>query len=204
MEIDDLAPVFHLGEELFDSDIMPSLYRTWDEYEVIDFFSTDPEFCLVAEYKEKLAGFAIGSIIEKNNSPWKYGYLVWMGVDPKLKRSGIGAKLFKHFKSLMKKNGVRMLIVDTDAENKETIKFFQKMGFTNPKSHIYMSSNLSRSRKRTSTKTIDNAIKPINLKKKLGGVNPEGGNPVKKRITSPRGKKSKNGTFTRYKQEQVA
>jgi hypothetical protein len=31
LEIDDLAPVYHLGEELFTSDLYPYLYRTWDK-----------------------------------------------------------------------------------------------------------------------------------------------------------------------------
>lgn len=191
MEIDDLAPVFHLGEELFDSDILPSLYRTWDEYEVIDFFNTNPEFCLVAEHKGKVAGFVIGNIIEKNNSPWKYGYLVWMGVAPEAKRLGLGIKLFKQFKSLMKKNGVRMLIVDTDAENIGAITFFQKMGFSNPKSHVYMSSNLSRTRKRSSSKTSENGVKPASLKKKPGRSKPEGnGGSKKKRSASSQDKKT--------------
>ena len=35
MEIDDLAPVFHLGETLFTSDLYPYIYRTWDQWEVI-------------------------------------------------------------------------------------------------------------------------------------------------------------------------
>jgi hypothetical protein len=43
MEIDDLSAVYHLGEKLFTSDEFPILYRTWDPYEVTDYFSTDPE-----------------------------------------------------------------------------------------------------------------------------------------------------------------
>ena len=35
MNIDDIAPIFHLGEQLFTSDLYPYLYRTWDEWEVI-------------------------------------------------------------------------------------------------------------------------------------------------------------------------
>ena len=49
LEIDDLALVYHLGEELFTSDLYPYLYRTWDQWEVIGLYNTDPEYCLVAE-----------------------------------------------------------------------------------------------------------------------------------------------------------
>ena len=51
MEIDDLADVFHLGEKLFTAREVPNLYRTWDEYEVVNLFQSDPEFCLVAEFE---------------------------------------------------------------------------------------------------------------------------------------------------------
>ena len=32
IELDDLAPVYHLGERLFTCDLYPFLYRTWDEW----------------------------------------------------------------------------------------------------------------------------------------------------------------------------
>jgi len=43
MEIDDIAKVFHMGEKLFTAQKVPNLYRTWDEYEVVSLFQTDPE-----------------------------------------------------------------------------------------------------------------------------------------------------------------
>jgi ribosomal protein S18 acetylase RimI-like enzyme len=57
MEIDDLAHVFHLGEKLFTAREVPNLYRTWDEYEVVNLFQSDPEFCLVAEFDDEIVGF---------------------------------------------------------------------------------------------------------------------------------------------------
>ena len=53
IEIDDISAVFHLGEKRFTSDEFPILYRTWDAYEVIDYFSSDPDYCLVDETKER-------------------------------------------------------------------------------------------------------------------------------------------------------
>jgi len=57
--------VYHLGEELFTSDLYPYLYRTWDEWEVIGLYNTDPEYCLVAEIEGQLAGFILGTVISK-------------------------------------------------------------------------------------------------------------------------------------------
>ena len=88
MELDDLAPVYHLGEKLFTAREVPNLYRTWDEYELVELFNSDSEFCLVAEYEEEIIGFALGTTIEKERSAWKYGYLVWLGITAEYQRSG--------------------------------------------------------------------------------------------------------------------
>ena len=145
MEIDDLAAVFHMGEKLFTSEDLPNLYRTWEEYEVINLYKDDPELCLVAEEEENgtMVGFLLGTTIEKNRSPWKYGYLQWLGVDPTLKGSGIGRRLVNEFVSLIKKTGARMMLVDTEADNYDALQFFKRMGFVNPQQHIYLSLNLS-------------------------------------------------------------
>ena len=81
MEVDDIASVYHLGEQLFTSEETPILYRTWDPYEVTEYFSSDPEYCLVAEARGVIVGFTLATTIEKEGTAWrKYGYLVWIGV----------------------------------------------------------------------------------------------------------------------------
>ena len=42
MELEDLPKVFALGERLFTAEKWPNLYRTWDEYEVIELFAHIP------------------------------------------------------------------------------------------------------------------------------------------------------------------
>ncbi len=143
MEIDDLAPVFHLGEKLFTANTFPNLYRTWDEYEVVGLFQSDSDYCFIAELEEQMTGFAMGTVITKANSAWKYGHLIWMGVDPQYSRQGIAERLLKYFRDAMLEEGVRMLIVDTEADNLPALRFFRKMGFGNPQQHIYLSMNLS-------------------------------------------------------------
>jgi len=76
MLIDDIAIVFHMGEELFKAQEVPNMYRTWDPYEVVGLFNSDTEFCLVAEIDDDIIGFALGTTIEKSHSAWKYGYLI--------------------------------------------------------------------------------------------------------------------------------
>jgi len=143
MELDDLAAVFHMGEKLFTARESPNLYRTWDEYELIELFYADSELCFVAEGDDKILGFALGTTIEKEKSAWKYGHLVWLGVLPEFQRSGLGERIFNHVKEVMAKRGVRMLVVDTEADNLQALRFFRKMGFGKPEEHIYLSLNLS-------------------------------------------------------------
>jgi ribosomal protein S18 acetylase RimI-like enzyme len=68
--------------------------------------------------------------------------LIWLGVEEKYQHEHIAEKLFYRFRHLMIKEGVRMLIVDTQAENLPALKFFRKMGFGSPSQHIYLSMNL--------------------------------------------------------------
>jgi hypothetical protein len=42
----------------------------------------------------------------------------------------------------MLENGVRMLLVDSEADNLPALHFFRKMGFGSPQEHIYLSLNL--------------------------------------------------------------
>ena len=152
MTIDDLADVFHLGEQLFNAQEAPNTYRTWDEFEVTDLFYSDTEYCIVAEADNKVIGFALGTIITKNRSAWKYGHLVWLGVAPQYQRAGVADRLFIRFKSIMLQEDVRMLMVDTEAGNHPAINFFQQQGFGNPQRHIYLSMNIDNERQRLKKK----------------------------------------------------
>lgn len=152
MTIDDLSDVFHIGEEIFTSDFSPSLYRTWDEYEITTLFNSDSELCLVAEIGETIVGFALGTTVEKHHSAWKYGYLVWLGVRRGLQQGGVGERLFREIRRRMREQGVRIIIIDTDAENAPALRFFQKMGFGNVHNHVYMTLNLTRRTKKEGEK----------------------------------------------------
>jgi len=153
MEIDDLPPVFHMGERTFTADI-PNLYRTWDEFEVTGLFTTEPEYCLVAEDRAtgQVIGFAMGTTVTKTRSPWKYGYLVWMAVEKGYRKLGVGERLVRRLADIMVGEGVRILLVDTAAENQQALGFFRAQGFEQPRKHVYMSLNLDELRRRRQKK----------------------------------------------------
>lgn len=143
--IDDLAGVFHLGEALFRADAVSNLYRTWDEFAVTSQYNAEPEFMLVAVAGQSLVGFAIGSLIEKAGTAWNYAHLIWLGVHPDYAGQGVGSALFDAFQDLVREHEIRMMLVDTQADNEAAIRFFKSKGFTNPIDHIYMTLNLGNS-----------------------------------------------------------
>ena len=147
MEIDDISAVYHLGERLFTSEEYPILYRTWDQFEVTDYFTSDPDYCLVAESDPdgKIVGFAIGTTIEKEGTAWKkYGYLSWIGVDDAFQRTNLGYRLYRKLEQIWKRNGVRMVIADTDAENMPAISFFKSIGFADSSQHVWLVKTIRR------------------------------------------------------------
>ena len=152
MTIDDFSTVFHIGEQVFTAESFQTLYRTWDEYEVTTFFNSDSELCLVAEVAGTVIGFALGTTVTKHNSPWKYGYLVWLGVCTDIQQGGVGSGLFKEIKHRMKEQGVRMMIIDTSADNQPAVRFFEKQGFGDVQEHVYMSLNLVRKNRKRAVK----------------------------------------------------
>ena len=142
--IDDLPGIFHLGEELFTSQDVTNLYRTWNEYEVTQLFNSESEFMLVAEDNGIVVGFALGTVIEKYASAWNYGHLLWLGVKKDCARRKVGSRLFDRFRQIMEEQGIRMLMIDTQADNDAAIRFFKRKGFENPTGHVYMTLNLQK------------------------------------------------------------
>ena len=149
MEIDDIPAVYHLGEKLFTSEESPILYRTWDAYEVTDYFSSDPEYCLVAEVDGQVVGFVLATTIEKEGTAWKrYGYLSWIGVDEAFQGSRLGRRLCRMLEERLQEEGARMLIADTEGDNEGAIAFFKAMGFSPRSQHIWLAKTFTRSTKR--------------------------------------------------------
>ncbi len=147
MEIDDISSVYRLGERLFSSEEFPILYRTWDPYEVTEYFSSDPDYCLVAETEAngKIVGFILATTIEKEGTAWKkYGYLSWIGVGEAFQRTNLGLRLYRELEKRLLKDGVRMVIADTEAENEAAIAFFRTMGFSVSSQHVWLAKTFRR------------------------------------------------------------
>ncbi len=174
MEIDDIGSVYHLGEKLFTSEEFPILYRTWDAYEVTDHFTSDPDYCLVAEAQGSVIGFILATTIEKEGTAWKkYGYVSWIGVDETFQRTNLGLRLYKRLEERFKEDGVRMIIADTEANNEGAIAFFKAIGFSPSRQHLWLTKTLRRPIKKdaksnlTSSKTQNHRSPGVDRRQKL-------------------------------------
>ncbi|GFH52513.1 hypothetical protein CTEN210_08989 [Chaetoceros tenuissimus] len=148
MEIKDLNSVYELGNQIFTSSF-ENIYNFWDDEAVMEYYLTDPDLCMVATVKEKdpsskgekvekVIGFAFGTTIEKPKSSWKYGYLVWLGVDPMYQGMGLARELYDTMVELFAHEKVRMLMIDTQVNNESAIRFFRKLGFGHDEKYVYL------------------------------------------------------------------
>lgn len=142
MAFRDMNEVYELGTQLFTAEKWPTLYRAWDEHEILNLFDTEGEYCLVAEHEDRIVGFALGTMMKKPRNSWSYGWLLWLGVARRMKGRGIGARLINRLMDTFIEDGARMMLVDTDAENAEAIGLFRKLGFADEMKHVYLSKNL--------------------------------------------------------------
>jgi len=153
MEIDDIPAVYHLGEELFTSEESPMLYRTWDPYEVVECFASDPEYCLVGEAEGRIVGFILATTFEKEGTAWKkYGYISWLGIEETLQKANLGRRFYRRMEEILQDEGVRMIIADTEGDNEGAIAFFKAMGFSPRSEHVWLAKTLRRQSKKATKK----------------------------------------------------
>jgi len=142
MKLADIPEIYALGHRLFTANELPTLYRCWDEHELIQLFASDEETCLVAEQHDRIVGFALGRIMEKPRSAWRYGWLLWLGVDPACQGHEVGKRLMKQLTDLFIERDARIMLVDTDERNDQALRFFRKHGFSQERKHVYLEQNL--------------------------------------------------------------
>ena len=142
MDLGDMEAVFELGLKLFTAEKFPTLYRSWDEHELMQIFNTDEDTCLVAKTADLVVGFALGRVMEKPRSAWRYGWLEWLGVEPRYKRAGLATRLLSQLTNLFIERDARIMLVDTDEENHSALAFFRRQGFGQDIRHVYLSLNL--------------------------------------------------------------
>ena len=144
MTLEDLSKVWHLGEKLFTPSYLPFTYRAWNQDELLSLFNDDAELCLVAENVKsgKILGFALGVILKRPQSSWKYGYFNWVGVQKIKQKSGVGKRLYNELEKRFKQKGARIAIVDVENNNPAGVRFVEGLGFKEAESYVWFSKNI--------------------------------------------------------------
>lgn len=142
MTVEDISAIVELGNSVFSAEKLPTLYRAWDEGEVLRLYTAFKSTCLVAMQAERLIGFALGSLLTKPGRPWRYGWVEWLGVDVTFKRQRIAQRLLKQLQERFVAEEVRIMLIDTYAGNRPAVNLFRKFGFGQEVKHLYFSMNL--------------------------------------------------------------
>ncbi len=142
MTVEDIPAIVALGNEVFSAEKSPTLYRAWEEAEVLRVYSAYKSTCLVADRDGTIVGFALGSLLDKPGNSWKYGWLEWLGVNPACKRQHVARRLLKQLCQRFVEEEVRMMLVDTYEGNRPALNLFRAFGFEKEIKHVYLSMNL--------------------------------------------------------------
>lgn len=161
MDMGDLTNVFRLGNSVFTANEFPNLYRTWDDFSVVECFEKSPDFCLVAmslkedaqDSADQMIGFLLGHVMEKPNVE-KRGYIEWVAIHPNFRRMGTATTLLHMFASKANEMGILRLFADTQSDNLPAKALLTKAGLTYVTDHVYMTHHVSKSKAGTS-KRID-------------------------------------------------
>ncbi len=145
LQLIDIPKVVDLGEKVFNEDTLPLLHRTWDETEVLNNYSTDAEFCLIATNGKTIVGFALASLMEKagaNERQSIYGWLHWIGVSPRHRGKGIAQTLIDELTNRLKAVGAQFLLADSDESNNDALNFFTQSGFNAKTRHVFFAKDI--------------------------------------------------------------
>jgi ribosomal protein S18 acetylase RimI-like enzyme len=104
---------------------------------VINDMDRNPEMCLVAAEENKIIGFAMGVIRERDEG--NIGYIKLMCVHPEHQREKVGQKLYTAIENLMRKAGINKIrlfeswtnyyMPGVDPFYTEAVAFFERNGF---------------------------------------------------------------------------
>jgi ribosomal protein S18 acetylase RimI-like enzyme len=148
MKLKDISTVYHLGNSIFTASEFPNMYRTWDDFTVLENFGGNPEFCFVAENENasQVIGFLLGGIMTKSNVGSR-GYIQWVAILPAYRRHGVATKLIQSFTLVAQEQNISLLLADTPKDNSPAVGMFEKAGLCGKADHVYMTCQMPKGTK---------------------------------------------------------
>jgi ribosomal protein S18 acetylase RimI-like enzyme len=155
MKLKDISTVYHLGNSIFTASEFPNMYRTWDDFAVLENFGGNPDFCFVAETESEaetgenesqVIGFLLGGIMTKSNVGSR-GYIQWVAILPSYRRHGVATQLIQSFTRVAKEENVSLLLADTPKDNSPAVGMFEKAGLSGKADHVYLTCQMPKGTK---------------------------------------------------------
>jgi ribosomal protein S18 acetylase RimI-like enzyme len=84
----------------------------------------------------------MATIIEKSQSAWKYGYVVWLGVRKRYQSTGVASRLYNSIEERFKGKGVRIILADIEGTNQRALNFFKKKKFERAQIYVWVKKTL--------------------------------------------------------------
>jgi len=143
MLLKDISTVYRLGNEIFTAAEFPNLYRTWDDFSVVENFNGSPELCFCAfDENESIVGFLLGETMTKANVETR-GYIQWVAVAEPYRRAGIATHLLEAFTKEAKKRDISLWLADTQSDNGPAIALLKQAGLHTTADHVYMTRQIN-------------------------------------------------------------
>lgn len=145
LEIADVPMVVELGHQSFTDETLPLLHQTWGEAEVLNNYTSEPEFCLVAESRKKIIGFTLGTLMmpaQPTRTIKPYGWLLWIAVSARHQGNGIAGKLTDKLAQRFKRAGAAFILANSDETNETAVNFFRTNQFDGTARHVYLTRKL--------------------------------------------------------------
>ena len=144
MQMQDMAAVYKLGNTVFTAAEFPNMYRTWDDFCVVEAYTASSDYCFIAyddSDNKTIVGFLLGQTVRKGDTTTR-GYIEWVGVLPAYRRVGVATALIQAFTQAAQ--GCSLLLADTQADNQPAIQLLAKAGLAHQTGHVYLTCQLRR------------------------------------------------------------
>ena len=113
-EPEDIATILQIERENFPD--------PWSAKSITDTLNQPNNLCLTGEKAGKVIGYLFATLIDK-------GEILVISVSKEMKRQGVGEALINELIQVATERNIQSLILEVRESNKESIAFYEKMGF---------------------------------------------------------------------------
>lgn len=120
----DIDQIHDLGKDVEEFNTTDEVVTFWPKYILKNCVNSKTDFIIIAEEKE-----IIGFTIANYNPVFKKAIIENIFVHPDFRGQKVGKKLLDNLMAKLEQIGCEYVCILTESNNKNSIKFYQKMGF---------------------------------------------------------------------------